>query len=99
MDKGSGNERAPVGTRERGMWRLMLKLPSIRGRLQILATKPSSLGNLFEAYDDACSTLDRLRSESTGDRSPMIEEYTGICAEIESEVIQYCLERGSSVPK
>ncbi|MFC5755644.1 hypothetical protein [Rhizobium sp. GCM10022189] len=99
MNKGYGSGRAQTGTRERGIWRLMLKLPAVRGRLQILAAKPSSFGELFEAYDEACATLDRLLKETATGRSPMIDEYRTICEEIESEVIRYCVEHGSNMPE
>lgn len=80
---------------QRGLWRLMLKLPALRGSLQILAQKSSALENLCEAYEDACTTLDRLRKRHGTSRDPLIEEYETICGEIESDVIQLCLHNSS----
>jgi hypothetical protein len=80
----------------RGLWKLMLKLPALRGQLQLLTAHSNSLGGLCEAYDDASTTLDRLRSKPSLKNSAMIAEYETICSEIETEVIEICLDNGSS---
>ncbi|WP_245472289.1 hypothetical protein [Rhizobium jaguaris] len=77
----------------------MLKLPAMRGRLQILGAKSSALQDLFEAYEDASVTLERLLKEKGGNARPMILEYETICREVENEVIEYCLEHSPDVPK
>lgn len=99
IDTDNCSERAPVGTEKRGLWRLMLKLPALRGQLQLLASRSPSLGSLFEAYDDARTTLERLLGDLGKDNELIIAEYENICAEIESEVIQYCLEHHPGVPE
>ena len=99
MGRGDGDEPAPKGTAKRGLWRLMLRLPALRGRLQILAGRSDSLDGLCEAYEDASVALDRMLREPGDTRSPMVSEYQTICREIESEVIQYCLAQGSPVPE
>ncbi|WP_338012544.1 hypothetical protein [Rhizobium sp. Root1203] len=73
----------------------MLKLPALRGSLQVLAQKSSSLESLSEAYEDACTALDRFRNRVGTSRDPLIEEYEAICREIESDVIKLCLHNSS----
>jgi hypothetical protein len=75
----------------RGLLKLMVRLPSVRGRLQMLATR-SALSDLLEAYDEATSMLDRLERGQTEDDGRLLEEYRTIREEIESDVIRYCLE-------
>jgi hypothetical protein len=98
MGRKGSTKRTPVGGEQRGLWRLMLKLPALRGRLQVLAAKSESLGSLCEAYEDASVTLDRLRNAPGDVNCPMVREYEILCAEIEADVIQYCLQRGPSGP-
>jgi hypothetical protein len=52
-----------INAAQLGLWRLMLKLPAIRGRLQMLAARPRRLDDLFEAFEEASRTLERLRKE------------------------------------
>ncbi|WFR98137.1 hypothetical protein PR017_20485 (plasmid) [Rhizobium tumorigenes] len=99
MGRGEADERAPEGSAKRGLWRLMLRLPALRGRLQILTGRSDSLVDLCEAYEDASFTLDRMLREPGSANAAMIKEYQTICSEIESDVIQYCLERPSDVPQ
>lgn len=94
MGKESNRERTPSDAERRGLRRLMLKLPTVRGRLQMIDGKSESLGSLCEAYEDASSTLDRLRSVVGDANRTMVHEYEIVCAEIEADVIKYCLERG-----
>jgi hypothetical protein len=77
----------------------MLKLPALRGRLQILAAKTEAIPNLCEAYEDASVTLQRLRAAPGDANCPMVKEYENICSEIETEVIEYCLSHKTSVPE
>ncbi|MEQ1409548.1 hypothetical protein ABK249_32100 [Neorhizobium sp. Rsf11] len=81
----------------RGLWRLMLRLPTMRGDLQILAAKSHRLDALCAAYEDASVTLARLRKERHNADQTLLAEYRMICEEIESDVIQYCLTHDSSV--
>jgi len=91
MDEGTSSDGLPHGSGERGLWRLMLKIPAIRGKLQILAARNTSIINLFEAYEDACVTLQRLRREPGEKNCPRVREYETICSEIETEIIDYCI--------
>lgn len=65
-----------------------MKLPAVRGQLQILAARSRKLDDLFEAYDDAASALDRFqRSNDT----QLVAEYHRVCCEIEADIIQHVL--------
>jgi hypothetical protein len=99
MARGTTSDRSPEGAGQRGLWRLMLKLPALRGRLQILVQKTGSLWDICEAYEDASVTLERLRNAPGEDNCPLVREYEAICAEIEAEVIQYCLDHRTIVPE
>ena len=80
----------PNAAVQRGLLKLMLKLPALRGQLQLLSVKNLSLSNLCEAYEEASSMLDRQRKLDPLDHS-MISEYELICREIEEEVISICI--------
>jgi hypothetical protein len=101
MEKRSGTERNGNGAAaaKRGLWRLMLKLPAIRGRLQLLAAKASSLDDLFEAYEEASAALERMSRSRDRQDCPLIEEYENVCAEIETDVIDHVLRHSPSVPE
>ncbi|WP_245503868.1 hypothetical protein [Rhizobium laguerreae] len=77
----------------------MLKLPSMRGQLQILAAKPSSLADLCEAYEDASSMRDALQRQGADADLSLLKEYDQICVDIETDVITYCLRHPLSVPR
>ncbi len=81
------------GAGGRGLRRLMLRLPGLRGKLQSLAAKSVPVGNLLEAYEDASVALNQLRAAPGEDNCPLVKEYDSICAEIEAEIIEYCLEK------
>jgi hypothetical protein len=98
MGRGDTSERSPEGAAQRGLWRLMLKLPAQRGHLQILGRR-DPLASLCEAYEDASVTLDRLRNIPGETDRPMVKEYETICSEIETDVIQYCLQHRGGVPE
>lgn len=99
MGRGNTSERRPQGAEQRGLWRLMLKLPALRGRLQLLAAKTEALDSLCEAYEDASTMLEKLRNAPGEPDLPMIREYESLCSDIEADVIQYCLEHHSGVPE
>ncbi|WP_428423700.1 hypothetical protein [Pararhizobium sp.] len=79
-----------TGTAQKGLWKLMLKLPALRGQLQILSARNASLLTLCDAFHDASSTLDTLRRDPNVDNA-IIREYETLCSEIEDEVIAICL--------
>ncbi len=99
MGSENNTQQTPSDAERRGLRRLMLKLPAVRGRLHTMTGKSESLGSLCEAYEDASATLDRLRSDVGDANRAMIHEYEIVCAEIEADVIKYCLERGGDVPE
>lgn len=98
MTKHGGTEDGSSGLARRGLWRLMLKLPAMRGRLQILSAKSTVLNELCEAYEEARATADRMSQERTEAGASRIAEYETICAEIESDVIHLVLQQSSNVP-
>ncbi|TPM94831.1 MULTISPECIES: hypothetical protein [unclassified Mesorhizobium] len=74
----------------RGLLRLMIKMPALRGMLQILsATDPHLLG-LCGAYEDANVALDRLRKEKGNANRDAIAEYEELCTELETDIIRMC---------
>jgi len=82
----------------RGLWRLMLKLPAVRGRLQLFSNRSSALSDLFEAYEDASVALERFQKDQHRRDSRLIQEYETVCTEIETEVIRLLLEGRKDVP-
>ncbi|WP_457580598.1 hypothetical protein [Ensifer canadensis] len=85
----------PNEAKQQGLLKLMLKLPALRGPLQLLSVKNMPLASLCEAYDEASSMLDRQRRRDPQDAS-MVAEYELICLEIEEEVISICLSSAGS---
>lgn len=75
---------------QRGLWKLMLRLPALRGQLQIVSVRNPDLRSLCDAFDDASLTLARLYKEVPLNPK-MIAEYETVCSEIESEVVEFCL--------
>jgi hypothetical protein len=88
MSKQGGIARTTSDSARRGLWRLMLKLPALRGQLQIIAAKSPALDDLFEAYDDASIALERFQRDQN---ARWILEYEIISSEIETDVIQTLL--------
>ncbi|WP_244490371.1 hypothetical protein [Rhizobium sp. Root708] len=80
---------------QRGLWRLMLKLPAIRGRLQIIAAQSTHLNGMFEAYEDAYVALQRFQKERGQNDGPLIKEYETLCSDIESDVLSIILNSTS----
>ncbi|MEK1894243.1 MAG: hypothetical protein AAAB20_13350 [Rhizobium sp.] len=97
MGKENDKGRTPTGAERRGLRRLMLRLPAVRAQLQLIGEKSESLGSLCEAYEDASSMLDRWRSVVGDTNHAMVHEYEIVCAEIEADVVKYCLERGGGL--
>jgi hypothetical protein len=73
----------------KGLLRLMVKLPAIRGELQIIHGRDELVRDLTEAYEDAIETLTCLQSNSISQQG-MIREYEAICADIEEEIVRRC---------
>ena len=68
----------------------MLKLPAMRGQLQVLSARNNTLLSLCDAFDEASSTLERLRRNGSKDLK-LIAEYEILCSDIEGEVIDICI--------
>jgi hypothetical protein len=73
----------------KGLLRLMVKLPAIRGELQIIYGRDELIRDLAEAYEDAIETLAGLQSNAIS-KHGMIREYEAICADIEEEIVRRC---------
>ena len=71
----------------RGRTRLMLRLPAVRTQLHNVKDG-SSFDEIFEAYDAACSALERFRHSLDWRDRVLIEEYETVCAEIEADVVR-----------
>jgi hypothetical protein len=74
----------------RGLMKLMLKVPALRGRLQIVSASNADVFSLCGAFEDASSTLDRLRKQGERANPAVISEYESLCDEIEREIIEIC---------
>ena len=77
----------------RGLMKLMLRMPALRGQLQILAARDEHFLNLCGAFEEALITLDALKAKRMDDETPRIVEYERLCLEIESEVITICYQK------
>lgn len=73
-----------------GLAKLMLKMPALRGRLQILSRRDPDVLDLCAAFGEASVTLERLLRENTPSNREKIEEYQNICDEIENDIIALC---------
>jgi hypothetical protein len=87
------------GLQQRGLLKLMLKLPTVRGKLQVLSARGGPLEGLCEAYDEATEALQRFHSNLVDKDAEMIVEYEAICAEIEADIVKICVDSDVAMPK
>lgn len=82
----------PVETEHnrRGLLKLMLRLPALRGRLRIVSATNADMFSLCGAFEDASSMLERLRREKTEANPSVVREYENLCHELEQEIIEIC---------
>ena len=78
-----------------GLLKLMLKMPALRGQLQVFSARDAGLLSLCGAFGDASDTLERLRLADPEKNREIILEYEKLCAEIEEDVIQACLSKNA----
>ena len=78
----------------RGLKKLMLRLPALRGQLQILSARNPDLLSICGAFDEASNMLDGLRSSRALGDPTILKEYEQLCADLEQEVIGMCLNDG-----
>ncbi len=90
MARSYDSQRSFKGTAHKGLLRLMMKLPSLRERLQLLAPRSRTLENYCDAYGEATAMLERLENGQESAGEDLVEEYRAICSEIENDVIRYC---------
>lgn len=74
----------------KGLLKLMLKMPALRGRLQLLSARDPEMLNLCGAFEEASLMLERLARQNTPSNQHQIEEYRNVCSEIEDEIIAMC---------
>lgn len=84
-----------AATERRGLLKLMLKMPALRGQLQVLGARDAGFLSLCGAFDDASNTLERLQRGDQEKNREIILEYQKICAEIEQDIIQTCLSKNT----
>jgi len=77
--------------------KLMLKMPALRGSLQVISRRNPEILNLCGAYEEASLMLERLVRENSPSNRARIEEYRNICREIEDEIISICYDDQSTV--
>jgi len=65
----------------------MLRMPALRGELQLLSARNDDFRSLCSAFEDAQATLERLRTSQQCQNSPEIAEYERICSEIEDDIL------------
>ncbi len=73
-----------MSRQELGRKRLAMRLPQMRARIMI-ARNPSQLA-LFEAYELAVETRDRISMIPA--EAERFEEYSSICIEIEHDIVR-----------
>lgn len=95
------DEAASAASRaEKGLRRLMLRLPSSRLQLLMLhRQQPEAIAGLCEAYEDASVMYFSVLRRDDPAQSIILEEYRQICSEIEDEISRYCVSKRPNVPK
>ena len=88
---GDGTISTSAVSNHRGLLKLMLRLPAMRGTLQMLNARSDGMRSLCEAFDDATATYDILMKAGVTRNQQLIEEYEGIIKDLEAEVIRDCL--------
>lgn len=73
-----------------GLMKLMLRLPALRGQLQLLSATNADMFDLCGAFEHANATLERLRGNGWESDGELIREYEILCLEIEGEIIEMC---------
>ena len=76
----------------RGLMKLMMRMPALRGQLQILAVRDEHFLSLCGAFEDASITLEALQSVGSEREASKVSEYERVCSEIEAEVIAICYQ-------
>jgi hypothetical protein len=67
----------------------MIRLPALRGELQIIHGHDDLLRELTEAYEDATQMLASLQSNPRAERG-LVREYENIRSGIEDEIVSRC---------
>jgi hypothetical protein len=75
----------------RGLMKLMLRMPALRGKLQLVSAANAEMLGLCGAFEEASSTLERLRRENSPKDWATTREYEALCEEIETQIIEMCI--------
>jgi hypothetical protein len=73
----------------------MLKLPALRGELQVRVGHGEILDDLCANYEEACVALERFKASKIAEERAVIGEYETLCADIEADIIRICLQKRS----
>lgn len=68
----------------------MLRMPALRGQLQVLSAHNYELQSLCEAFEETQTMIENLRSKPDGKNVGELEEYERLRTEIENDVIWIC---------
>ncbi|KXG87563.1 hypothetical protein [Agrobacterium bohemicum] len=79
-----------INRARRGLFKLMMRLPSRRDELRILWPQDDPFVALCEAYDDATDTLERLVVRPLPGEFGLVAEYQAVCRDLETDVEQRC---------
>lgn len=71
------------------MLKLMLRLPQLRETIKLARQQRPTIQHLFEAYDEACSALERMQAMKRTDPL-LLAEYRQLCTDIERDIVDIC---------
>lgn len=74
----------------RGLLKLMLRMPALRGKLRLLSARDDDFRSLCGAFEEAQMMLERLRGHQSCNDPAEIAEYEQVCSGIENEIISMC---------
>nr|WP_223218476.1 hypothetical protein [Rhizobium wenxiniae] len=67
----------------------MLRLPRLRDAMKRVHRQQPTIENLFAAYDEASSALERMQTLEHPDPK-LLDEYRRLCVDIEQDVADIC---------
>jgi len=83
--------QSDIDHERRGLMKLMLRMPALRGKLQLTSVTNPDMLSLCGAFEDASTMLERLRKERSPNNTSAITEYEILCEELEQEIIEMCI--------
>ena len=76
----------PTGSDLRGLLKLMLRFPKLRGELQLAFGHDGPIRELAEAYDEVTQTIETMTRASAG-KDTASAEFEELQAAIESDIV------------